>query len=659
MSKIFLEKAIFVNRAPFDAPLEISFRENEIVVLSAVNGRGKTTILSHAVDAFYEMAKGHFPNEFKGVEGQYYRVSSQMFNVRSNEPSFVYLRFSAGDGRKIDYVDARGDAAGNCTPEQYDAAIRIDNKIPFGEFSGQLIQSGNAKWVRGLDPALAKDIFHKNVLTYFPSYRYEQPGYLNDPYKIKLEFKKESAFSGYLPNPLEVATGLRGLMNWIMDVVLDIRQSNGNLLQRHIDNVTYGNLCHVLSEIIHSKFDAESTIIINGQTIPAFRFGVGPRNSGSARISVHINAEAAAPLYPTLSTLSSGESGLLCIFGELLRQADKIGENMMFMNIQGIVLIDEIDKHLHVRLQREVLPRLLSMFPNVQFITTSHSPFLNIGLNESVPDRAEILSLPFGVRMMPADDPQYSEVYELMLKEEGRFKDLAVALQRQIEEHRENSKPLFVTEGKTDVVHIKRAMQTLGIKDLDVEFFDGIEERGGSDPLRKLLEQRSRLPEGRIIVGIFDRDEPNIVIEVEEGGGVYKHYGNNVYAICLPTVAGNERCSVEHYYPDGVLKKENEGRRLFTGDEFYENGNSKDGAYYTGRNLKKKIETNGVIDEKVYKKDDLEGTTNVALTKSDFAALVQTEGFIGEFRFESFQPIFDRLRTIPGLSSGDAQSQQV
>jgi hypothetical protein len=651
MSKIFLERAIFANRAPFDESLELSFQENKIVVLSAVNGRGKTTFLSHVVDAFYEMAKGHFPQEFKGVEGQYYRVSSQIFHIKGNEPSFVYLRFSAAGGQKIDYVDARGDDAGKCTQEQYDAAIRVDNKIPFEAFSGMLAQDGNAKLVHGLSSAIAKKIFQGNVLTYFPSYRYEQPGYLNDPYKVKLEFKKDSGFSGYLPNPLEVATGLQGLMNWIMDVVLDIRQGNQNTVQLQIDNITYGNLCRVLSEIIHSKFDVESTQTINGQSpIPTFRFGVGPRNSGAARISVHKNQNDAPSIYPTLSTLSSGESSLLCIFGELLRQADKINENMMFGNIQGIVLIDEIDKHLHVRLQREVLPRLLSMFPNVQFISTSHSPFFNIGLNKIAPDRIEIFGLPLGVRMRPADDPQYGEVYELMLNEEGRFKDLSVALQREIDGHRGNSKPLFIMEGKTDVTHIKRAMQVLGIDDFDVEFFDGVEERGGSDPLRKLLEQRSRLPEARIIVGIFDRDEQSIVTEVENGGHVYKQYGNNVFATCLPTTAENEKCSIEHFYPEVVLKKESKDRRLFTGDEFHETGNSKDGAYYTARNLKKKIEVNGVIDEKIHKREDLDGKVNVALTKADFAALVQTDDFIGDFRFETFKPIFDRLRTIPGVA---------
>ncbi len=657
MSKIFLEKAIFVNRSPFDVPLELSFRENEILVLSALNGMGKTTILSHVVDGLYEMAKAHFQNEFKGVENQYYRVSSPLFNVRANEPSFVYLRFAVHGGRKIDFVDARSDANGNCTSEQYDAAIRIDNKISFGTFSKQLSQLGNAKWVHGLDSASAKVIFQKNVLTYFPSYRYEQPGYLNDPYKVNLEFKTESVFFGYLPNPLEVTTGLRGLMNWIMDVVLDIRQPGGDILQRHLNNSTYNNLCRVLSEIIFSKFGVESTQIVSGQAIPTFRFGVGPRNSGAARLSVHRNAENEPPLYPTLLTLSSGESSMLCIFGELLRQADKIGENMMFQNIQGIVLIDEIDKHLHVRAQRAVLPMLLGMFPNVQFITTSHSPFLNIGLNEIIPGRTEIVSLPFGVRIRPSEDPQFNEVYDLMLKEEGRFRSLTVALQREIDEHRENLKPLFVTEGKTDVAHLKKAAQMLTIDDLDAEYFRGVDECGGSDSLRKLLEQRSRLPEERIIVGIFDRDEPNIVAEVEGGENAVKHYGNNVYAICLPAVVGNDRCSIEHYYPDHILKKEHDGLRLFTGNEFYENGNSKDGSYYTRLNLKKKVEVNGIIDEKVYSKDDLEGRTNVALTKAQYANLVQTDSFIGNFRFESFKPIFDRLRTIPGVVNAIAQPQ--
>ncbi|NJO01056.1 MAG: AAA family ATPase [Bacteroidia bacterium] len=42
----------------------------------------------------------------------------------------------------------------------------------------------------------------------------------------------------------------------------------------------------------------------------------------------------------------------------------------------GIVLIDEIDLHLHPKWQRKVVFKLLETFPNVQFVMTSHSPLL-------------------------------------------------------------------------------------------------------------------------------------------------------------------------------------------------------------------------------------------------------------------------------------------
>lgn len=43
---------------------------------------------------------------------------------------------------------------------------------------------------------------------------------------------------------------------------------------------------------------------------------------------------------------------------------------------QGIVLIDEIETHLHLELQRIVMPLLTNLFPNIQFIVTTHSPFV-------------------------------------------------------------------------------------------------------------------------------------------------------------------------------------------------------------------------------------------------------------------------------------------
>lgn len=48
---------------------------------------------------------------------------------------------------------------------------------------------------------------------------------------------------------------------------------------------------------------------------------------------------------------------------------------------RGVVIIDEIDLHLHPELEKVVLPRLMRTFPNVQFIVSTHSPLVLTGLS--------------------------------------------------------------------------------------------------------------------------------------------------------------------------------------------------------------------------------------------------------------------------------------
>lgn len=52
--------------------------------------------------------------------------------------------------------------------------------------------------------------------------------------------------------------------------------------------------------------------------------------------------------------------------------------------IQGIVLIDEIEQHLHPRWQRSIMRLLIESFPGVQFIATTHSPLVASGC-EGIP----------------------------------------------------------------------------------------------------------------------------------------------------------------------------------------------------------------------------------------------------------------------------------
>ena len=52
--------------------------------------------------------------------------------------------------------------------------------------------------------------------------------------------------------------------------------------------------------------------------------------------------------------------------------------------MEGVVLVDEIDTHLHPSLQKQVLPFLTTLFPRLQFIVTTHSPFILNSIDNAV-----------------------------------------------------------------------------------------------------------------------------------------------------------------------------------------------------------------------------------------------------------------------------------
>lgn len=68
------------------------------------------------------------------------------------------------------------------------------------------------------------------------------------------------------------------------------------------------------------------------------------------------------------------KKNVMAMVGDIARRlsiANASAENIL--EGEGIVLIDEIDLHLHPSWQAVILPVLLNTFPNLQFIVTTHS----------------------------------------------------------------------------------------------------------------------------------------------------------------------------------------------------------------------------------------------------------------------------------------------
>lgn len=84
------------------------------------------------------------------------------------------------------------------------------------------------------------------------------------------------------------------------------------------------------------------------------------------------------------NTLSSGYAAILDIVLDLIVRMEKKTNKSFVFDMQGVVLIDEIETHLHLELQKNILPMLTTIFPNIQFIVSTHSPFILNSLEDVV-----------------------------------------------------------------------------------------------------------------------------------------------------------------------------------------------------------------------------------------------------------------------------------
>lgn len=89
--------------------------------------------------------------------------------------------------------------------------------------------------------------------------------------------------------------------------------------------------------------------------------------------------------------LSQGEKSLMALVGDIARRLAMMNpmlENPL--NGEGIILIDEVDMHLHPTWQRTIIQRLTTTFPHCQFVLTTHSPLVISVLTRIDPRQIDI-----------------------------------------------------------------------------------------------------------------------------------------------------------------------------------------------------------------------------------------------------------------------------
>lgn len=104
------------------------------------------------------------------------------------------------------------------------------------------------------------------------------------------------------------------------------------------------------------------------------------------------------------NSLSSGYAAVLDIIVDIIIRMEKRTGRSFKFEMPGIVLIDEIETHLHLELQKRILDLLTTIFPNIQFIVSTHSPFiLNSLENVVIYDLENHLLVEDGLTDVPYD----------------------------------------------------------------------------------------------------------------------------------------------------------------------------------------------------------------------------------------------------------------
>ena len=155
--------------------------------------------------------------------------------------------------------------------------------------------------------------------------------------------------------------------------------------------------------------------------------------------------------------LSDGYSSVIQIMSGIMLRMERnwlLSGNIISYNLEGIVLIDELETHLHIELQRKIFPFLTTFFPRVQFIVSTHSPYILT----SVPNTT-IFDLEKKVRFEDMSNYSIDNVAEAYFDSE----DYSIELEKKLREY----KRLLEKSNPTDDERIRRAELRTELKNVN------------------------------------------------------------------------------------------------------------------------------------------------------------------------------------------------
>lgn len=404
------------------------------LIIVGENGSGKSILLSHLVNSLIA-GKQTIYDDVEVEKGKVFKYRSPTYVKSGEHYSFSSVEFDSGE--KVQEWQLLFSKSQFEEKLKYTPIRKEWNQIPSNEHS--FFQS-----TFNVNTVSTKSIFKNQCCLYFPVNRFEEPAWLNiDNLKFKASYSELKRISGYSNRNLICTSPLKNNINWILDVVLDRQvfelQTNNIQLpipegQKSLMVPIFGGFSGQSSRI-YEAINRVLKIILRAEG--NIRLGIGTRHN--RRISVMKDEQ---PWISNLFQLSTGEVQLINLFMSIIRDYDlSEGQLNDLSDIKGIVVIDEVDSHLHTSHQREILPDLIKSFPNVQFVITTHAPLFLIGMEEKFgEDGFDVINMPAGVKVSPCDFSEFTAAYNAF-RETAKHRD---EIAKQLES---SAKPVVFVEG--------------------------------------------------------------------------------------------------------------------------------------------------------------------------------------------------------------------
>lgn len=616
----------------FDYTFRYNKKSNPVpLVLIGKNGTGKTLVLANIIDALVELKRQCFQNLLEVSDAKYFKIGSKNYIRRGAEYSRVAISFE-NNSSPLTMHDIMSNA-----PQ-----LHIDNNIiQLEEIANksEFLEDGFSRKITGTHK---KTDYSDFIQLYFPADRYYQPLWYNDANYKKVNYDGSSDIHSAKSNIIKIDL-LSNIKEWLIDVWMSqtvqiIPIVNDERIPAELRGKTVQIPQNTpLQSIINQLFT-----IIKGIPCQAQR--------PNRKIKMIGIAGAESNCYD-ISQLSAGEMFLYGIGLSILKEWDINHEVNNTEEIRGTVIIDEADANLHIDFMYYSLPKLMQMFPNIQFIITTHSPFLLAGLKQKYGQDIDIVNMPYGNIVATIEDfSEMSRAFEIFDAEAALVYQRSRLLSIEYEKLKTLSNKIFiVTEGKTDIKHIKNAFSRLYsdddeiIKRIQYFNFDNSETLG--DELKKALRGWAKIPNSCKIIALIDRDKEI----VSSGDNEYTCLGNNVYLCNIPFIenaerAKDDRISIEHYYSNAELSLDIGCGHLYLWHDFDKYGTSYDKCW----SIKNYTKNNNSNPLRIIDKND----RNLE-QKSDDAKIISKDEFSNyviahpeKYNVDNFAQIYNLIKRI-------------